>query len=552
MSAVRPRMPCAPPGPATSTTPAKGPRAHLRRRHRSSSATPRSSGSTGSPTAPTPPSPPSSSSTTRPARSRTASASRSSTPRRRPASSSRAARSSRRPRATPASRSRWSARPAATRSSSTMPETMSKERRALLRAYGAELVLTPGSEGMKGAVDRGRRDRRRAPGRRPGPPVRQRGQPGDPPQDHRRGDLEGHRRRGRHRRRRHRHRRHHHRRRPGAQGPQARRARSSPSSPRSRRSSTAAQPGPHKIQGIGANFVPEILDTDGLRRGHRRQRRDLRRVGPPRRRRGGPARRHLVRRRARRRALQVAQRPENAGKTHRRHHPVVRRALPVDRSSSRTSSTDGPQRVRMSRLPHRSDEAPCPRRHFSRPLSEDLDAARRRDPAARSLAEVALAYPGCTRSGSHRLAHRLWQRPGAAGCPRGCSRPVARAVTGVEIHPGAQIGRRFFIDHGMGVVIGETAGSATTSCSTTASRSAAGRWPAASGTRPSATGSRSGRAPASSATSTSATTPDRRQRRRRQGRPGRRGRGRDPGPDPRTGSRTDPEELLDESPAIWI
>ena len=77
--------------------------------------------------------------------------------------------------------------------------------------------------GHEGRRRQGRGDRRRARGRRPGPPVRQRGQPGDPPPDHRRGDLERHRRRGRHLRRRHRHRRHHHRRRPGPQGAQARR-----------------------------------------------------------------------------------------------------------------------------------------------------------------------------------------------------------------------------------------------------------------------------------------------------------------------------------------
>ena len=143
----------------------------------------------------------------------------------------------------------------------TMPETMSKERRGLLRAFGAELVLTPGSEGMKGAVAKaeeiGARDRRG-----PGQAVRERGQPRDPPQHDRRGDLGRHRRRGRHRRL-----------------PASAPAAPSPASGRCSRSASPSvqiiavepeespilnggPPGPHKIQGIGANFVPEILDRE--------------------------------------------------------------------------------------------------------------------------------------------------------------------------------------------------------------------------------------------------------------------------------------------------
>lgn len=88
-------------------------------------------------------------------------------------------------------------------------------------------------------------------------------------------------------------------------------------------------------------------------------------------------------------------------------------------------------------------------------LREDVAAARRRDPAARSNLEIMLAYPGLHAVWAHRLAHRLWTR-GHKLAARLLSQ-WARARTGVEIHPGAMIGRRFFIDHGMGVVIGETA-----------------------------------------------------------------------------------------------
>ena len=88
---------------------------------------------------------------------------------------------------------------------------------------------------------------------------------------------------------------------------------------------------------------------------------------------------------------------------------------------------------------------------------EDVDAAIARDPAASSRADVVLNSPGLQAIWSHRAAHRLWQRGGAAKPVARVLSTVTRAATGVEIHPGATIGRRFFIDHGMGVVIGETA-----------------------------------------------------------------------------------------------
>jgi len=89
-------------------------------------------------------------------------------------------------------------------------------------------------------------------------------------------------------------------------------------------------------------------------------------------------------------------------------------------------------------------------------LREDLEAARRRDPAARSLVEVALGDPGVHAVWVYRFAHRMWREP-ALRLPARLLSQAARAATGVEIHPAASIGRRLFIDHGMGVVIGETA-----------------------------------------------------------------------------------------------
>ncbi len=89
-------------------------------------------------------------------------------------------------------------------------------------------------------------------------------------------------------------------------------------------------------------------------------------------------------------------------------------------------------------------------------LQEDLGTARRRDPASGSTLEVLLTSPGLHAIWAHRLAHRWWGSPGMR-LPARVLAHVARRRTGVEIHPGATIGRRFFIDHGMGVVIGETA-----------------------------------------------------------------------------------------------
>ncbi len=88
-------------------------------------------------------------------------------------------------------------------------------------------------------------------------------------------------------------------------------------------------------------------------------------------------------------------------------------------------------------------------------IREDLENALARDPAARSRLEILLAYPGIHAVWAHRMAHWLWVHNFKL-IARVWSN-FTRTATGIEIHPGASIGRRFFIDHGMGVVIGETA-----------------------------------------------------------------------------------------------
>ena len=88
-------------------------------------------------------------------------------------------------------------------------------------------------------------------------------------------------------------------------------------------------------------------------------------------------------------------------------------------------------------------------------VREDLENAREHDPAARGDVENAIVYSGLHAIWVHRICHAMWKRD-----IKGPARMLAqfnRFLTGIEIHPGATIGRRFFIDHGMGIVIGETA-----------------------------------------------------------------------------------------------
>jgi len=88
-------------------------------------------------------------------------------------------------------------------------------------------------------------------------------------------------------------------------------------------------------------------------------------------------------------------------------------------------------------------------------MREDVRSLRERDPAARSLLEVLLCYPGLWAVWMHSIAHALWRN--GLRLPARILSQITRFYTGIEIHPGATIGRRLFIDHGAGVVIGETA-----------------------------------------------------------------------------------------------
>ena len=88
-------------------------------------------------------------------------------------------------------------------------------------------------------------------------------------------------------------------------------------------------------------------------------------------------------------------------------------------------------------------------------LREDIQTVFAKDPAARGKLEVVFLYPGLHALWFHRLAHPLWRHK--LRFPARLLSHLSRFLTGIEIHPGARIGRRFFIDHGTGVVIGETA-----------------------------------------------------------------------------------------------
>ena len=248
------------------------------------------------------------------ARSRTASASRCSTrPSARAASSPAARRSSRRRRATPGIALAFCCAAKGYDLAIFLPQGMSREREALLRLYGARVEVVESLGGMSEAVDAARALAAR-PRRLPARPVLQPGQPGGAPPRHRPGDPRRARRQGRRLRRRRRHGRHDHRGGGGDQGAQ-------PQGPGRRRRaavlarcSRAGRPGPHRIQGIGAGFVPAVLDREVLDEVHRvlgrgRDRRRARGRGA----RGHPGR-DLVRRRAVGRARRSPRVRSRAGK----------------------------------------------------------------------------------------------------------------------------------------------------------------------------------------------------------------------------------------------
>jgi serine O-acetyltransferase len=130
------------------------------------------------------------------------------------------------------------------------------------------------------------------------------------------------------------------------------------------------------------------------------------------------------------------------------------RELGVDAGSERQREAAGtagsPSRIAASPVPRRITR----QRMFAR-LREDIACIRDRDPAARSTWEVITCYPGLHALWLHHVAHACW-RSGLRWLGRFISH-LSRWFTGIEIHPGATIGRRVFIDHGMGIVIGETA-----------------------------------------------------------------------------------------------
>ena len=141
---------------------------------------------------------------------------------------------------------------------------------------------------------------------------------------------------------------------------------------------------------------------------------------------------------------------------------ALTQALRRDRGPQSWRFVADPDTGLTSRLEPVGEPGPVttPHRHVVRRavamVREDVEAAMRRDPAAHSRLEMFLSSAGLHAVWGYRLAHVLWENPSTRLPARLLSQAV-RSATGVEIHPGATIGRRLFIDHSMGVVIGETA-----------------------------------------------------------------------------------------------
>jgi serine O-acetyltransferase len=120
-------------------------------------------------------------------------------------------------------------------------------------------------------------------------------------------------------------------------------------------------------------------------------------------------------------------------------------------SRSGPTPSDRKPRVRLT-LP---SDGPHSAAEYLQFVLEDIEAVLEHDPAARNALEVVMVYPGLHALWLHRISHALWRR-GWVLSPRVLAH-LTRAWTGIEIHPGARFGRRVFIDHGMGIVVGETA-----------------------------------------------------------------------------------------------
>ena len=339
----------------------------------------------------------------------------------------------------------------------TLPQGMSREREGLLRLYGARVrdhrVARRDERGRRRGAGDGEQPRRL-----PARPVLQPRQPRGPPPHDRPRAVGRAGRQARRARLRRRHRRHDHRRGRVPQGAQ-------PGAARRRRragqlgGAVGPRPGPHKIQGIGAGFVPPVLnreiidevvpvdDEDAIQTARDVARREGVLVG-------------ISCGAALAAAIAIGGRPESQGPADRRRAAGLRRALRLDAVLRPVARAGAPAPARARRPAAGTLRAMFGLGTLSRVVGEvrrDVAAAHARDPAARGAGsgEILTTWPGVQAVLAHRVAHGL-HTMGVPVLPRTLSM-VSRTWTGIEIHPAATIGQGFFIDHGAGVVIGETA-----------------------------------------------------------------------------------------------